>query len=80
MKVLVLISLVLILFASGCWRSESNGKYVCYTKSDCVSTCGWGCVNTNWVEGYEEPCANVRAFDCSCVEGVCYTDGQAPIG
>ena len=80
MKVVFLVGLVLVFLFSGCERSESEEQYVCDTDSDCVSTCGEGCVSIKWAEGYEDPCVNVRAFDCRCVESVCYTDGQAPTG
>lgn len=52
--------------------------YNCRADSDCVSTCGAKCVNRNWAENYEDPCLNVRPWDCSCVEGLCYTDGNPP--
>ena len=79
MKVVILVGLVLVFLFSGCKISEYKEKYACNSDSDCVSTCGEGCVNIGWVEGYEDPCVNVRAFDCSCVEDVCYTDGQEPL-
>jgi len=54
--------------------------YSCRADSDCVSTCGEGCVNDDWAEDYEDTCVNVRAWDCTCVDNICNTDGSPPKG
>ena len=53
-------------------------KFRCNEASDCASTCGSGCVSNAFAANYKDPCVNVRAFDCSCENSVCYTDGKAP--
>lgn len=53
-------------------------NYSCESDSDCVSTCGAGCVNTDWANTYDDPCINKRAWDCTCIDSECYTDGQPP--
>lgn len=50
--------------------------YSCDSDSDCVSTCGAGCVDLRFARTYDDPCVNVRAYDCSCVGRTCYSDGR----
>lgn len=61
-----------------CTEVKIEVDYSCGSDIDCVSTCGEGCVNRDWAQGYKDTCVNVRAWDCTCVEGKCYTDGNAP--
>ncbi|MEK6903873.1 MAG: hypothetical protein AABW64_04475 [Nanoarchaeota archaeon] len=73
---------ILFVFLVGCAAEQPDIKtvppkaYQCATNTDCVSTCGIGCVNTDFAATYEDSCVNFRAFDCSCVQNECYTDGQ----
>ncbi|MFH1211942.1 MAG: hypothetical protein V1659_03365 [Candidatus Woesearchaeota archaeon] len=74
--------IILILFASvlgitAC--TNSSKQYSCNTGIDCVSTCGAKCVNKEWAKTYKDPCVNVRAWDCSCEDKLCYSDGKPPV-
>jgi len=53
-----------------------NAEIQCQKDSDCASTCGKGCVNSDWAKSYDDPCVNVRAYACSCNKSMCYTDGK----
>ena len=53
-------------------------KFGCATRDDCTSTCDSGCVNVQFGMKHQDTCVNIRAFQCSCVSQVCYTDGQPP--
>ena len=53
-------------------------RFYCNSNSDCVSTCGSGCVNNEWAKNYRDTCQNVRAWFCTCVNNVCNTDGHPP--
>ena len=72
----VAILLLLTVFLSGCTAQQDT--YSCNTNSDCVSTCGLGCVNSEWVKVYTDTCVNIRAFECSCVNNLCHSDGNPP--
>jgi len=86
-KWLIILFLVSIFFVDGCVKQVdlSNGmpiydeRYMCVVDSDCGHTCGSGCVNRGWAAAYEDPCVNVRAFECSCVDNRCYSDGNSPM-
>lgn len=53
-------------------------KFGCGSRDDCTSTCDSGCVNVQFGMKHQDTCVNIRAFQCSCVSQVCYTDGQPP--
>ena len=55
---------------------EIIAAYSCENDSDCVHTCGMRCVNREWAKNFTDWCMNVRPYDCSCVNGVCYSDGR----
>ena len=59
---------------------ENNEQvdYSCQIDSDCVHTCGAGCANKEWAKTYNDPCVNKRAFDCTCDNDQCYSDGKPP--
>ena len=82
MNIRVLILLIFLFISivgmTSCSSPQDHAKFGCSEHSDCVSTCGSGCVNTKWAGSYKDPCVNVRAFDCSCDTNICYTDGKAP--
>ena len=77
MRRLVLV-LLLLLFACAPARQAVDERYACQGDEDCVHTCGAGCANARWAESYRDPCVNIRAFDCTCVRGECYSDGRPP--
>ena len=79
-KILIILLLIGILVVSGCVNddSQTNVVYQCNSNNDCVSTCGAGCANRLWAETYNDPCVNIRAFDCSCENGLCYSDEKPP--
>ena len=75
--------LILILVAAGiCILYKPgpvvNKKYACTIDFDCASTCNSGCVNIEWKKGHKDSCINKRAYDCSCVNNICYSDGKSP--
>jgi hypothetical protein len=51
-------------------------QYSCNSNSDCVSQCSRGCVNNNWADFNPDNSKCFRAWDCSCVNNQCYTDGK----
>lgn len=53
-------------------------KFGCQKQEECASTCDSGCVSIGFAENHQDTCQNIRAFDCSCVSNVCYTDGRPP--
>jgi hypothetical protein len=55
---------------------ENNNKYSCNLDSDCVSQCRNGCVNAVWALSNSDTTECFRAWDCSCVNNQCYTDGK----
>lgn len=63
--------------ASGAVKVDPQ-KFGCKVKDDCTSTCDSGCVSIGFAEKHQDTCQNIRAFDCSCVESVCFTDGRPP--
>lgn len=71
----IIIIAIIILFND---KEIINKEFICEVNNDCVSTCGMGCVNKNWAENYKDPCVNIRAFDCSCQNNVCFTDNNPP--
>lgn len=72
-------------FLNGCsFASNSSEKevsdltaYTCQSDADCISTCGAGCANKEWVATYKDTCMNIRAFECSCVNNQCFSDGNS---
>lgn len=58
-------------------KQTQDVKYRCAQDSDCVSTCGMGCVSSEWAESYKDTCVNIRAFLCTCSDGQCLTDGKS---
>ncbi|MCX6723310.1 MAG: hypothetical protein NT094_04595, partial [Candidatus Staskawiczbacteria bacterium] len=53
-------------------------KYSCHTNSDCISQCTNGCVNNSWAQKNIDNSECLRAWSCSCINNVCYTDGNHP--
>jgi hypothetical protein len=51
-------------------------QYSCNANSDCVSQCANGCVNSEWAGLNPDTTECFRAWDCSCVNKKCYTDGN----
>jgi hypothetical protein len=76
----VIIVLIVFIILGGVYfltgLKQSTKQYYCKTGSDCVSSCSQGCVNTEWAKTIKNDCQNIRAWDCSCVNNVCYTDGK----
>lgn len=58
--------------------AEEQKKFGCRRNEDCSSTCDSGCVSLDFAAKHQDTCVNIRAFDCSCVQNVCNTDGRAP--
>lgn len=56
-----------------------NPQYSCSANSDCVSQCKNGCVNNDWASFNPDTSECFRAWDCSCVNNQCYTDGKPRI-
>ncbi len=77
-SIILIMTLVVACAQSGPTSKSQDTKFRCETDADCTSTCGAGCVNTDWAQNYKDTCVNIRAFDCSCVQNTCYTDGNAP--
>ena len=67
------LALILILIAENPYKSN---QYSCNLDSDCVSQCANGCVNSEWADLNPDTSECFRAWDCSCENKVCYTDGQ----
>lgn len=65
---------------SSCEKKVYYGviNYYCKNNSDCVPQCSNGCVNKDWGEIYKDSSECLRAWDCSCVNNICYTDGKPP--
>lgn len=59
-----------------CFIGEPTADYSCLVDSDCGNTCGASCVNVEWAQTYDDPCVNVRAKDCTCVNNFCQSDGS----
>jgi uncharacterized Fe-S center protein len=57
-------------------KLDNNNKFSCNLDSDCVSQCRNGCVNANWALSNPDTTECFRAWDCSCVNNHCYTDGK----
>jgi len=53
-----------------------NAEIQCQKDSDCVSQCSNGCVNVDWAMSHPDNSDCIRAWDCSCVNNLCYTDGK----
>jgi hypothetical protein len=70
---LLLFCLILILSSRDLFK---NTQYSCDLYSDCVSQCSRGCVNNNWADLNPDISECFRAWDCSCVDNQCYTDGK----
>jgi hypothetical protein len=58
--------------------NSNNTKFHCTTPSDCVSQCSQGCVNKEWNNNHPDHSECERAWDCSCVNNLCYSDGNSP--
>lgn len=59
-------------------KDVNRKKFGCRSRSDCASTCDSGCVSIEFAKEHTDTCVNIRAFDCSCVNEVCFTDGNPP--
>ena len=72
---IILLGLILILILK--IRDLNKDKqYSCDLDSDCVSQCRNGCVNSAWAALNPDDSECFRAWDCSCVDNQCYTDGK----
>ena len=72
---IILIGLVIILISA----PRGLGiypQYSCNSNLECVSQCSRGCVNNNWADLNPDNSECFRAWDCSCVNNQCYTDGK----
>jgi len=78
MFVVIGVSLLIIAELAFLWYSAMQPNYSCSTDSDCVHTCGAKCANKDWAANYNDPCVNVRAYMCTCVNSTCYSDGNPP--
>ena len=79
MKIKIILAILIIISAVslfGC--STITADYSCQVDSDCGHTCGAGCANKEWAKTYNDPCVNMRAFDCTCDNDQCYSDGKPP--
>jgi hypothetical protein len=76
--VLLAIALILI-FIIAPRDSDEYKKRSCDLNSGCVSQCSRGCVNANWALSNPDTSECFRAWDCSCVNNRCYTDGKPRI-
>jgi hypothetical protein len=72
---IMLVGLILILLLTP-RNPVISPQYSCNTNSDCVSQCANGCVNSGWAGLNPDTTECFRAWDCSCVNKKCYTDGQ----
>ncbi len=59
--------------------SETDNKFSCSKNSDCVSQCSKGCVNYDWANSNPDKSECFRAWNCSCNNNTCYTDGKKPV-
>jgi hypothetical protein len=76
---LVLVGLLIILtlvFTPSQGDINKPKQYSCNANSDCVSQCANGCVNSEWAGLNPDTTECFRAWDCSCVNKQCYTDGN----
>lgn len=81
---LIIAAIMIALFIAGCASQPPTSKsqdikYRCQTESDCSSTCGMKCVNSQWAQSYKDTCMNIRAYKCTCEYGMCYSDGKPPV-
>jgi hypothetical protein len=77
-SLMVLLALIVLAFVLFIDKEKYNetGQYSCNLGSDCVSQCRNGCVNSNWALSNPDASECFRAWDCSCVNHQCYTDGN----
>jgi hypothetical protein len=76
--ILIVIVGIIFIFVLKPGVSDKNNqeKYSCNLDSDCVSQCRNGCVNAGWALLNPDTSECFRAWDCSCVNNQCYTDGK----
>lgn len=43
----------------------------CSNIGDCVATCGFGCVNKNWMRDDKADCEAVIQYECECLDSFC---------
>jgi hypothetical protein len=68
--------LLIVLFPQSQEDINNSKQYSCNANSDCVSQCANGCVNSEWAGLNSDTTECFRAWDCSCVNNQCYTDGN----
>jgi hypothetical protein len=73
---LLVVALSLLIILLKPQIQDNNTKYSCNLDSDCVSQCRNGCVNAAWALSNPDTSECFRAWDCSCVNNQCYTDGK----
>lgn len=81
-RIILLIVLILlmglIVFILLNFPKDNNSKFFCNQSEDCVSQCRNGCVNSDWAALNPDTTECFRAWDCSCFNKECYTDGNPP--
>lgn len=78
LSIFIIISCILLLIFIIKFNGNQQGKFSCSIASDCVSQCSRGCVNSDWAALNPDTTECFRAWDCSCFNKQCYTDGNPP--
>lgn len=78
LSIFVIISFILLLIFITKLNDNKPNKFSCNIASDCVSQCSRGCVNSYWAALNPDTTECFRAWDCSCFNKECYTDGNPP--
>ena len=73
---LIAVLVLLIVIFPQSQGNNNSKEYSCKANSDCVSQCANGCVNSGWAGLNPDTSECFRAWDCSCVNSRCYTDGN----
>jgi uncharacterized Fe-S center protein len=75
---ILIICILLIVFIMD-YNSNKSPAFSCNSYLDCVSQCSNGCVNSDWAISNPDTSECFRAWECSCVNKRCYTDGKPRI-
>lgn len=71
-RAILVLAILAVVLVAGCVEKPNitDNKGSCKIDGDCVATCGYGCVNKDYMNGKVD-CLAVPEYTCECVNSQC---------